>query len=829
MANHIEYGIDLGTTNSAICRIGDDGRPEIIKIGVTDNIMPSSVYINAKGHVSVGHKAFRQILSARKSALAKDDPTVALQCYQEFKRDMGTDRQFPRLGGEPFTAEGLSAEVLKALRSYADVPEGKSVVITVPAKFTANQKTATLEAAKLAGFGHTELVQEPVAAAMAFGMGRHGVDGHWLVFDLGGGTFDVALMHSQDGVIEIVDTDGDTHLGGKDMDYAIVDEIFIPHLEDEYEIENIIDNDTRMQMLRLALKGVAEDVKNALTYNNIETAETELGELGQDEAEDDIDLYVEVTRDMLEEAIKPVIRRTITITQRLLDRNKINNLERVILVGGPTHIPLLRSMLRSALGTVVDTSVDPMTAVAQGAAIYASTIRVEEDMPSAQPTLFPRVRLSVDVEGMTVEAMAYGTIKTWKDDEQVWVEVHRGDGGWTSHLLSVDCKGKYLELPLIKGVVNTFTLIGRDNDGNDVCLYPDTFRVVQGTEMGAALLPYDISLGIYDPDRDQTVMRGIYGLERNNELPSRGDATGLRSYVTLHPGRPEEILRIPLYQGDNDSQGRPVTFYNYLGCIEITGDDVPVVLSTGTPVAVHIDVDRNEQMQVNVNFLSENFTLTRTIDTGVKQSVIEARTFVLDELHRAYHQLTDLSGWGEDTAPIQKALREVEHIANIEHEYEAARVRLREILADIDRIDQATAWPRLEQQLQRQLRTLQQSVEELDDTRARPEVERLAYQFKKISTYRNVPQGRSLLRSLRWLDNRVRWRERLAQEVREYNTYFDAYRWDDRPRARQLIDDALTMIKEDNPEHESLLNKLITLRNLIPDAPMRHTDSGLVL
>ena len=132
-----------------------------------------------------------------------------------------------------YSSEELSAEVLKALKSYITDENIKSVVVTVPAKFTVNQKDATLRAAKLAGFEHCELLQEPIAASMAYGLDAKSKDGYWLVFDFGGGTFDAALLKVEEGIMKVIDTEGDNYFGGKNLDYAIVEEIMIPHIRKE--------------------------------------------------------------------------------------------------------------------------------------------------------------------------------------------------------------------------------------------------------------------------------------------------------------------------------------------------------------------------------------------------------------------------------------------------------------------------------------------------------------------------------------------------------------------------------------------------------------------
>lgn len=142
----------------------------------------------------------------------------ASNTYVEFKRTMATDTQYPCANlNKSFSSEELSAEVLKTLKSFVTDETFNSVVITVPAKFTVNQKTATMEAAKMAGFKHCELLQEPIAASMAYGVSSDEKNGTWMVFDFGGGTFDAALLKVEDGIMQVFDTEGDNYLGGKEL------------------------------------------------------------------------------------------------------------------------------------------------------------------------------------------------------------------------------------------------------------------------------------------------------------------------------------------------------------------------------------------------------------------------------------------------------------------------------------------------------------------------------------------------------------------------------------------------------------------------------------
>ncbi|MCH5217511.1 MAG: Hsp70 family protein [Muribaculaceae bacterium] len=371
----INYGIDLGTTNSAIARM-ENGVPTIKKIEVTDDTMPSCVFFQKNKSLRVGKQAYNSMKSDKRKAAKKGRKEEA-NTYIEFKRTMGTNTSYKSTHmGDSFSSEQLSSEVLKALKSYIADEDFRSVVITVPAKFTVNQKTATLEAAKLAGFNHIELLQEPIAAAMAYGLNSSQKDAYWLVFDFGGGTFDAALMKVEDGIIQVLDTEGVNYLGGKDLDFAIVDKILIPYLQGNYDIDEYLEDENRKEILRDALKTWAEEVKNQLSFNTEYSLYVDAGDFGEDASGEEMEIDLLITQQDLYKAIQPIFQKAVDICKNIIKRNNLSKeqLAKIILVGGPTHSPLIRRMLKEQVSENVDSSIDPITAVAIGASLYASTI-----------------------------------------------------------------------------------------------------------------------------------------------------------------------------------------------------------------------------------------------------------------------------------------------------------------------------------------------------------------------------------------------------------------------------------------------------------------------
>ena len=402
----IDYGIDLGTTNSAIARM-ENGEVKIIKSDTQKDTTPSCVYFR-KNTTLVGDTAYARYsgehLDAFKDFSVTGNKAHDFNTFIEFKRTMGTDKTYEsKSAGHSFSSEELSAEVLKALKSFVIDEEVSSVVITVPARFRNNQIDATQKAAELSGFKYCELLMEPIAASIAYGVNSKSVNGYWLVFDFGGGTFDVALMRVEEGIMKVVDTGGDNHLGGKDLDFAVVDNIIIPYLKENYQIEKILSNEYGKNELRETLKEMAEVAKIAISPPSKTSADIYTNKpIGEDDKGNEIDFEIKMSLEDYERAVAPVFQRAIDISKKLIESNNLNSsdLEMVLLVGGPTLSQTLRRMLKEQLKTNIDTSIDPMTSVAVGAALFASS----KDIPSTfQKRDKEKVQLILKYPNDTVE------------------------------------------------------------------------------------------------------------------------------------------------------------------------------------------------------------------------------------------------------------------------------------------------------------------------------------------------------------------------------------------------------------------------------------------
>jgi molecular chaperone DnaK len=356
-------GIDLGTTNSgAAVVIG--GRPVIIPSseGLTPygKYFPSYVAITKDGQLLVGEPARRQ-------AVMNPEGTVT-----GWKRKMGTDYKYV-LHGKEFTPQQLSAFLLQKIRRDAEAFLGepvKKAVITVPAYFNDNQRQATKDAATIAGLEVVRLINEPTAAALAYGLDKLEQELRILVFDLGGGTLDVTIMEMGQGVFEVKATSGDTQLGGRDMD-----EVLTRHVVEEFRKQTGIDL-TRDQQAMIRVREAVEKAK--IELSSVYETEINLPFIAYDSSGPK-HLQMTLTRAKLEELVRPVVERCRGPIMQALQDAKMGpeDIDKIILIGGPTRMPIIREFLKEVLGKEPERGVDPMEAVAIGAAIQGAIISGE--------------------------------------------------------------------------------------------------------------------------------------------------------------------------------------------------------------------------------------------------------------------------------------------------------------------------------------------------------------------------------------------------------------------------------------------------------------------
>ena len=371
-------GIDLGTTNSAMAVL-EGGSPTIIVNAEGDRTTPSVVSFRADGDRVVGKAAKNQAVTNPKNTVFSIKRFMGRkysECTSELKtvpyevKEGQGGRAVVDIEGKEYTAEQVSAMTLAKMKADAEKYLGETVtdaVITVPAYFNDAQRQATKDAGKIAGLNVKRIVNEPTAAALAYGLDKQGSDQRILVFDLGGGTFDVSILDLADGVFEVLSTSGDNHLGGDDWDQRVID-----WMADKFQQENGVD--LRQDPMALQrLKEAAENAKKELSAAQQSTINLPFITMNQSgplhlnytltRAE-----FEKITRDLLERCKQPV-------TNALRDANlKLSDLTEVILVGGSTRMPAVQELVKTMTGKQPNMSVNPDEVVADGAAVQGGVL-----------------------------------------------------------------------------------------------------------------------------------------------------------------------------------------------------------------------------------------------------------------------------------------------------------------------------------------------------------------------------------------------------------------------------------------------------------------------
>ncbi len=836
----IDYGIDLGTTNSAISRMENES-PIIIKTDYkTKETMPSCIYINRKKAIQVGDSAYSALRRDKLKAM-KNWKDSNSNSFIEFKRTMGTDKKYYSSNLErELSSEELSAEVLKKLKSFVTDEDIPAVVITVPAAFKNNQIEATRRAAKMAGFHHIELLQEPVAASMAYGLNTKHKNGYWLVFDFGGGTFDAALLKVEDGIMKVIDTEGDNYLGGKNLDYAIVDKIIIPYLQENYVIDSILADDRKKQILRNAMKFYAEEAKIQLSFNETYNILSDLGDIpGEDDEGEEFELDITVTQDDMQKTLGPVFQKAIDISLNLLKRNNLNgnDLDSLILVGGPTHSPVLRKMLSQQIRTP-DTSVDPMTVVSKGAALYASTIDVSEEIRE-QTRDKTKIQLEIANEPSTVETEVYVPVKILEDKtegtipDKVFVEIIRSDNAWSSGKIEINTIGEVVELLLNENKNNVFNVVLYDDKGNILECEPSSFSIIQGSKISNATLAYNIGIEVKDKVTGKIVFRSIKGLEKNKSLPAVGTINGLKTQQPVRPGMVSDYIKIPIYEGEHAADGTRAIYNEHVSDIIITGNDLPALLPENSDIDLTIKVDRSQKISVTAYFPYLDFTYetivesTRSsIETSWLENEIEKTKRSLRKLKRDANNQADLKKLQE----LEEDIKELERIFNnnkndVDTKQEVLS-NLRKALKAIDEINDATEWPRMEKKLKEEFDRLELANKDLGNEKTTQMVHQFRSQLDEIIATQDIKLGSVLLQEIESLYVQLTLIYQLIGFIRHVNNNFGSFNWKDSRKARSLINEALQIISEE-PEVSKLHPIVVSLINLLP--PEEKPDGGIVV
>jgi len=638
MTHHV--GIDLGTTNSAICSY-DGAQVLLYKSPEQTDVTPSAIFVDRRGNRFVGQRAYDY------AARAPDN--VA----KEFKRMMGSATPVTLSAVDlVMTPEQCSAEILKALFGY--LPEqirndpDIGTVITVPAAFNQMQKDATMEAAQVAGIGKVALMQEPVAAVMSV-MHKRRADGIFLVFDIGGGTLDVAVAQSLGGRVSVLGQGGVAMCGGRDFDRLLVDHVVWPWLSDQFQLPDDFAAQPAFARLRRMAEYAAERAKIDLSSREeaiIAASEQDLGV--RDRGGREIYLDCPVTRSALDRLMEDKVREAVEAARDAIEKAGVTarDLAHIVFVGGPSQYKPLRERIASALGVAASTEVNPMTAVAEGAAVFAESIdwsthnRARKSVRGSVSAGGP-MDIKLNHVARTPDTRAKVALRLGASPlPGCGFQIDSLDTGWSSGRQELR-DGAVMEVPLPKPGQNAFKVFVFDPAGGPMALTNDRIEISR-TAATVDAIPASHSLGIEARDKVGGAVVLEHLVRKGDPLP----VSGHRRFTAMESLRAgsSAALNFVIREGEIAS---PVSDNRFVGLFKITGDDFSDgVIAVGADLLCEYEIldSGNIVLDVSVPSIGASFQRNKNFYSRSEGAVdyTNAARRVRDEAAQTSRKLAEL-------------------------------------------------------------------------------------------------------------------------------------------------------------------------------------------
>lgn len=631
-------GIDLGTTNSAIAT-WDGSNLKLWKSPEQNDVTPSAIYFDRRGRY-VGKRAYDLVPQDRSKSATL------------FKRLMGTTTPISISGQEPVTPEWCSAEILKTLFAYLPEEVRRQVqgtVITVPAAFNQMQKDATMQAAEMAGIGAVTLMQEPVAAVMSV-MRAKSSNGTFIIYDLGGGTLDVAIAEGLDGRVSLQAHGGIEMCGGRDWDRAIVTNIVRPWLEKNFDLPEDAPTSPAYRKLFAKLDMAAEKAKIELSARGeavILLSEVEIGL--QDQSGAEIYLDIPLSKDQLDKLIEDKLKDSIESVRETMTKAQLSSqdVDRVVFVGGPTQYKTVRDKVAFELGLPGALDVNPMTAVAEGAAIFAESVdwssqrkgrkatRGSVSAGTALALSFNYIARTPDIKSKLV-VKAQGSVAAGSE-----FQIDSLETGWSSGRQALK-DGASVELTLSKLGENEFKVFVFDPSGAPIALENDRITIAR-TAAAIDSIPASHSIGIASLEKagGQPVMSWL--VRAGDPLPKKG-AMKFLAGEAIKAGS-QNSLDFKIWEGEITS---PVMDNRWVGSLKIPGTELEQgVIAKGAELICEYEVSDsgNVTLEVTVPSVGGSFKTGHNLysrqESGIDYSAAGQR--VHEEAERQLARLDDIA------------------------------------------------------------------------------------------------------------------------------------------------------------------------------------------
>lgn len=644
MSNYV--GIDLGTTNSAISSF-DGETVRLYKSPEQNDVTPSAIFIDRRGNKYVGRRAYDN------AARSPDNAAVL------FKRLIGTSTPIKLPAVDlSMSPEECSAEILKVLYGYLP-PEirddaSTGTVITVPAAFNQMQKDATKSAAEMAGLGSVALMQEPVAAVMSVMQNRKS-DGIFLIYDLGGGTLDIAIAESISGRVSLLSHGGIAMCGGRDFDRMLLDSFVKPWLHENFDLPDDLSANPQFKQLIRMTTWAAEKAKVELSSREdtvISLSEVELRT--SDLSGEEIYLDIPITQQELSNLIAPKVEDSVAAVRETLEKAHLepSDIERLVFVGGPTNYQPLREKVAFELGIAASTEVNPMTAVAEGAAVFAESIEWKSESRGRKSS-----RGAIDAVGALPVSLNY-VARTPATTSKIVVvvtgdipdgcefQIDSLDTGWSSGRMSLTNEAS-VEVSLPKAAENTFKVFVFDSNGMPLALEQDKL-VITRTAASVDAIPSSSSIGIEVLSKLGGKPVLDYLVREGDSLPKRGKVV-FRASESLRGGS-NGALNFKIWEGEIEE---PITDNRFVGVLSIKGADFDQgTIQAGDTLDCEYEIldSGNVVLEVSVSSIGGTFHSGRNFYSRQAGQIdySSASAQVEEEVHSVSARLDEISGRVDD-------------------------------------------------------------------------------------------------------------------------------------------------------------------------------------
>ncbi|MFZ1301006.1 MAG: Hsp70 family protein, partial [Candidatus Microsaccharimonas sp.] len=549
---------------------------------------------------------------------------------------------------------------------------------------------------------------------------------NWLVYDLGGGTFDVALISSKDSNLTVLGHGGDNFLGGKDFDLKIIDEVIKPEILNKYKLTDFDRSSKKYSSIFARLKAIAEAAKIELSQYDKTTIEVE--DIGSDEDGNEIYISINLTRQQFEEIIKSHVNKTLELVKTTLKESGVSqsSVSKIVLVGGPTQIPFIRKSLEDEFKIKVDGSRDPLTVVASGASIFGLSQRVPTDiLNDGRVSLKDEMNVTLNYESMTSDEdqTITGVVEELRDVEgEYFVQVQSDSGIYTSSKIKLR-NGKFFDtIAIEKGKTNTYWLYLFDDAGNSIPVFPDSFSVTHGLTVAGAPIPHDIGVvyakkGFDSGFQMEEVCDPFF---EKSSIPPLRKTNSYKTVKKLEKGK-ENSLPIKVYEGDSSNPSNNET----ITTLKIDGEKLPYDLPEGTEVDITISIDESRTVLVEVYLPSVELTLNVRADTykqDVNVAELEKDLAVQKERLKSIKSNVSQDEYDQLENTIDDLSTNIKNASHDNDDKNKAERDMRELKTSFDSLEQSKEIPQLSDEFREKILSAKEVTDELPDSDEKSEI-----------------------------------------------------------------------------------------------------------